>query len=262
MIYFHLYFQVFHLLKTKLIRSRHLDPVFDTKRASFISLKTMMGGFKKKGSRTRNDDETAELEVPAKSKTMLLLTVLVVALMLLGGVWWYQNRDDGSEEDRVASVYIHETTLVVSAELATSDEKYAPDIISGRLIENSVQEALNYGNAVSQSRELATGKVRKDESLWPVPMQRKDEVYPIRFRWFAYNQSEFDRLFKKGIDARNDASVDYIIKTVLPTRWEFTDDVEVLKVEAHITVAAQNVFVDGQVIEPEVTIEIDNSDVE
>ncbi len=240
-----------------LMKSRHPDPVFATERASFVSMKNMFKGLKKSKKSPVGDTETEQITVPAQSKTMMLLSVLMISVVLLGGVWLFQKKEKKSDQEKEAaqSVYVHESTIVVSALLATSDEKYGSDRISGRIVENKIQEAISYGNAVGQSREKAMDTLRDDEVLWPIPMYRVDEEYPINFRWFMYNQSEMDGRFKADIDSRNDGNVDYIIKTTLPVKWEFTEDIEVLRVEAQVTIAAQQPFVDKGVEKPVIKVE-------
>lgn len=254
--------------RKELLQQRHPDPVLkEHEEREFLSLKHLFSAYRGNTTKGIQKPRNARvwpsspqsatrrvrthrgpLEYMLSHKVSFALGVVVLGIVIIMGIMLQRfiherNEQELLEQQQAERLGQVSTVVEVALPVALEEEEYDREVIRGRILENTVQSAVNYGNAVAQSRELARAKLKEGEVLWITPMFRQDEVYPMRLKWFAYHEDDMKRLVQERLAEVQDGDFDFAIDLLIPQDWEYLyDSVEWLAMKIAVTVLADKEF--------------------
>ncbi len=178
--------------------------------------------------------DTASLIITSSNKLRKQILGFVCILIVgFGMILFAINQRDRARVAREAALEKNLVTfsdvqnISVKVPVALFEEEYADDRIHGRILNNTIHVADDYGAVISESRRIAEKEINQDEELWRVPLtpsttNMEGLTFPLTFSWLAYTKEDMRSLALQALDTLNSEQVPYAynfatITTVAPT---------------------------------------------
>lgn len=141
-------------------------------------------------------------------KEVQLLVILMIGLVLIGGAFWYRGFSAKKAKSKMATnsnLFAYTQTFYASTTIST-DAKFKPDEIPGRVIVKSIEKPDALDKAREKSFEEAKKEVKSDETVWKDPFieikDRNHIIFPLSFEWLVYSEGKINE-FLMGEAKRN-----------------------------------------------------------
>ena len=173
-------------------------------------------------------------------KKVLLITILIIGLIVIALAYWYRSYEKAQKEKEIESQIIQYTqtqSFDLKISLAVDSQEYADDRARARIVEDIVETAGHYNEAVAHSRAAVQKELKEGESLWPTPINAEQNVFPMTIKWVVYSEKDADGLFLKEIDKLNKDKIDYMLNNIEKNHLEPTDNPNVFYLTARVTIS-------------------------
>lgn len=185
-----------------------------------------------------------------RSKKILLAVIIIVGLFSVGLGSWYQNYRKNQkilEQKARASQFTQTQSFDLKIPLAVDAAEQTPDRVKGKIIENVINAAGDYNEAVAFSRTAASKQLKKGEKLWLEPLNKLSEpqeaVFPITIKWLAFNEKEAADLFLEEIEKINSGKTEFIFNKIEKLSLEPTENPDIFYLSGQITISLNQLIV-------------------
>lgn len=171
-----------------------------------------------------------------------LLVIVIVGLVAVGGAFWYRGYNQEKQEmalQKSIKMFSQSQTFELTVPLVVEASDYSDDKVSGRVVENIIESAADYTEAINKSREVVQQEAAAGEALWPEPISQKpevEEIFPLTVKWLIYVEDEAKILFLQKINNLNTTGINYILNSVEYTRLEQAENAQIWSLSGKITI--------------------------
>ncbi len=247
------------------------DPAFSLKKFKSSKKRFLKLYFSKLFRKEAHEPEEnfKEIEMPAmgtKKRLLTLIIVLIVGLVFGGLGYWYRSNEQVAFKRKIqeqAIQYTKTQSFLVKVPVAISQAEYTTDRVKGRILEETIESAGDYHEAVAEARILAEKELKKGEKLWQEPISKLNDdqaaVFPITIVWLAFDEQDANKLLEAAVKKLNQQNVPFAINNIEKQVVSATENSSIYYLQARVTVALnqmiENVPVENQVQESSTSTE-------
>jgi len=159
-------------------------------------------------------------ESPEKKKKKLVTEVIFLfflVILLVGVVIAYPRINNFLYPENIAAQDSFEQKLTVDVEIpvAISEKAYADNVVTGRIIHESVSIPFAYKELIRHSMKSAKMKTIAGEELYDLPLNdselQDNLVFPIDLQWLAYEKEQLIRIAIDKLQNANKKNTKFLI---------------------------------------------------
>jgi len=159
---------------------------------------------------------------------------------VVGLAYWYRVHEKTQKEEELKSQiaqYAKTQSFDLKIPVSVDPTEYTPDRVKGRIIENTIEAAGHYDEAMAHSRIAVEKELKEGESLWLTPISPEQTVFPMIIKWLVYSEKDANELFLKEIDKLNKDKIDYLLNNIEKNNIEATDNPNIFYLLGKVTIS-------------------------
>jgi type IV pilus assembly protein PilM len=175
--------------------------------------------------------ENINKQISSKLHTqkIILIIILAIGVMLVCLAFLYRYYWQSNTADKVSaelSLYSQEQSIDLIVPLATDSALYSADRVSGRIIEDIVEQLGGYDSLIKASGDKVRASLNAGESLLAVPINKAAVLAatttPVAVDWIAFREDEANFLFLNAVGKLNKTNEKFIIDSVIKNSVQST----------------------------------------
>jgi hypothetical protein len=173
----------------------------------------------------------------------ILLIIVIFGLIVVGGAYWYRRQHlavKNSQETAVIT-FAKIQTFPFKLMIVTETNSYAENKVRGRIINDRLESAKDFDEALNLSRRKIAQDLLANEELWMEPLNEiidKSQLsYPLTLRWLVFDKQDVVKIALADIDKSNVNKLPYAFNDIKKTKVEKTDLLGVVYLYGQISIS-------------------------
>jgi len=210
--------------------------------------KIIISLIKRMKSFVKNEQKTKKIINKFVFNQKILVIVFIVSLIFLSAAFFYREQDRSKRAMQIktkVTQFAQTQVLNIDVPIALNISEYKEDRVSARLVNDVVEIAKGYSDALEISSQAVQNSIKEGEVIWGQPINainKNNIIFPLRINWLIYNQEEADELVVKEIDKLNTKESDYILNKIERMSISYTDNPNVMMFANRVVISSHEPF--------------------